>query len=97
MGVYWYTIHRHKVTERHVLSWRPQLLNLSTEGECVCREWRGFKRIPLCSFRVFEVRHLIDWKLTGDEEHQLKTFLKLLHKQPEIKHFIKLNRLLNLT
>lgn len=84
VGVYWYTIHRHKVTEWHVLSWRPQLLNLSTEGERVCREWRGFKRIPLSSFHVFEVRHVIDWKLIGDGEHQLKRFLKLLNKQPEI-------------
>lgn len=97
MGVYWYTIHRHKVTEWHVLSWRLQLLNLSTEGARVCREWRGFKRIPLSSFCVFELCYVIEWKLIGDEEHQLKTFRKLLKNQPEIQHFMKLNRLLNLT
>lgn len=61
--MYWYTIHRHKVTEWLVLSWRPQLRNLSAEGERVCKEWRAFKGIPLSSFRVFEVgdRLEADW------------------------------------
>lgn len=68
-GVGWVLVHRpqtHKVTEWHVLSWRPQLLNLCTERERVYRgEWRGFKRIPPSSLCLFEAQQVTDLKLIG--------------------------------